>query len=57
MLDAAGVAAINKAGTTQLRLTFPPARSGGRREGTVGWSSGNRRSAAVRPELVVTYVE
>jgi len=56
-LGAAGLAAINKAGTTQMRLAFERGDNGNRQQDTMGWFSGNRRNAAARPELVVTYVQ
>ena len=55
-LDAAGLAAINRTGTTQLRIAFELDDNNNRRQDTIGWTSGDRKPA-VRPELVVTYVE
>jgi hypothetical protein len=54
-LGAEGLAAINKAGTTQLRLGFERDDNDNRKQDTMGWLSGNRQNPAVRPELVVTY--
>ena len=54
-LNAAGLAAINKAGVTQLRVYFSLDDDNDRRADSIGYDSGDNRNAANRPQLVVTY--
>jgi hypothetical protein len=54
-LNAAGLAAINKTGTTQLRVYFTLDDDRDRGDDYIGWYSGDNGTAANRPQLVVTY--
>jgi hypothetical protein len=53
-LDAAALAAIHKAGTTQLRIAFERDHDGDAAEDYVGFFAGED-PAAQRPQLIVTY--
>ncbi|MBV8201420.1 MAG: Ig-like domain repeat protein, partial [Acidobacteria bacterium] len=54
-LNAAGLSAINKAGTTQLRVYFAIDNDGNHHNDYIGYYSGDNSTAANRPQLVVTY--
>jgi serine protease AprX len=54
-LNAAGLAAIDKAGTTQLRLYFSLDDNNDLGADYIGYYSGDNTTAANRPQLVVTY--
>jgi subtilisin family serine protease len=54
-LSAAGLAAINKTGTTQLRVYFNLDDNDDTGNDFIGWYSGDNGTAANRPQLVVTY--
>ncbi len=54
-LNAAGLAAINKTGTTQLRVYFNLGDNDDGGTDYIGWYSGDNGTAANRPQLVVTY--
>jgi hypothetical protein len=54
-LNAAGLAAINKTGTTQLRVYFNLGDNDDGGNDYIGWYSGDNGTAANRPQLVVTY--
>jgi len=54
-LNAAGLAAINKTGTTQLRVYFNLDDDNDRSADYIGYYSGDNGTAANRPQLVVTY--
>jgi hypothetical protein len=54
-LNAAGLAAINKTGTTQLRVYFNLDDNNNRSADYIGYYSGDNGTAANRPQLVVTY--
>jgi hypothetical protein len=54
-LSAAGLAAINKTGTTQLRVYFALDDNNDRGADYIGYYSGDNGTAANRPQLVVTY--
>ncbi len=54
-LDAAGLAAIDKVGTTQLRIYFALDDNDDRGNDYLGYYSGDNSSSANRPQLVVTY--
>jgi len=54
-LNAAGLAAINKTGTTQLRVYFALDDNNDRSADYIGYYSGDNGTAANRPQLVVTY--
>ncbi|HXU31696.1 MAG TPA: M20/M25/M40 family metallo-hydrolase [Thermoanaerobaculia bacterium] len=54
-LNAAGLAAINKTGTTQLRAYFNLDDNDDTANDYLGYYSGNNGTAANRPQLVVTY--
>jgi len=54
-LNAAGLAAINKTGTTQLRVSFALDDNDDGGNDYIGYYSGNSSSAANRPQLVVNY--
>ncbi len=54
-LDAAGLAALDKTGTTQLRVYFTVADDGDKTDDFVGYFSGDDATAANRPQLVVIY--
>ena len=54
-LNAAGLAAINKTGTTQLRVYFSLDDNDDSGNDYVGYYSGDNGTAANRPQLVVTY--
>ncbi len=54
-LNAAGLAAINKTGTTQLRVYFALDDDNDRSADYIGYYSGDNGTAANRPQLVVTY--
>jgi len=54
-LNAAGLAAINKTGTTQLRVYFSLDDNDDGHNDFIGWYSGENGTAANRPQLVVTY--
>src|SRR5436305_10600200 len=54
-LNAAGLAAINKTGTTQLRVYFNLDDDNDRIADYIGYYSGDNGTAANRPQLVVTY--
>jgi choice-of-anchor B domain-containing protein len=55
VLNAVGIAAINKAGTTQLRIYFTLDDNDNRRSDSINYYSGETSTAASRPQLVVTY--
>jgi len=54
-LNAAGLAAINKTGTTQLRVYFNLGDNDDTGNDYLGYYSGENTTAANRPQLVVTY--
>ncbi|MGH9248554.1 MAG: choice-of-anchor B family protein [Acidimicrobiales bacterium] len=54
-LNAAGLAAVNKTGTTQLRVYFALDDNDDGGNDYIGYYSGNNSSSANRPQLVVTY--
>lgn len=54
-LDAAGLAAISKTGTTQLRVYFAIDNDNNRRADYIGYYAGDNSTSASRPQLVVTY--
>lgn len=54
-LNAAGLAAIDKAGTTQLRVYFALDDNNDLGTDYIGYYSGDNTTAANRPQLVVTY--
>jgi len=54
-LNAAGLAAINKIGTTQLRVYFNLDDNNDGGNDYIGYYSGDNGTAANRPQLVVTY--
>ncbi len=54
-LNAAGLAAIDKAGTTQLRIYFNLDDNDDGGNDYIGYYSGDNATAANRPQLVVTY--
>jgi hypothetical protein len=54
-LNAAGLAAINKTGTTQLRVYFNLDDNDDLGNDYLGYYSGDNSTAANRPQLVVTY--
>jgi Big-like domain-containing protein len=54
-LNAEGLAAINKTGTTQLRVYFNLDDNDDRGNDYIGYYSGDNTTAANRPQLVVTY--
>ena len=54
-LNAAGLAAINKAGTTQLRVYFNLDDNDDTGNDYLGYYAGENGTAANRPQLVVTY--
>lgn len=54
-LNAAGLAAINKTGTTQLRVYFALDDNDDSGTDYLGYYSGDNGTAANRPQLVVTY--
>jgi hypothetical protein len=51
----AGLAAINKTGTTQLRVYFSLDDNNDKNADYIGYYSGDNGTAANRPQLVVTY--
>jgi hypothetical protein len=54
-LNAAGIAAVSKTGTTQLRVSFNLDDNDDTGNDYVGYYSGENATAANRPQLVVTY--
>jgi len=54
-LNAAGLAAVNKTGTTQLRISFNLDDNDDTNNDYLGYYSGENGTAANRPQLVVTY--
>jgi hypothetical protein len=54
-LNAAGLAAFNKTGTTQLRIYFALDDNNNSANDYIGYYSGDNSTAANRPQLVVTY--
>jgi hypothetical protein len=54
-LNAAGLAAISKTGTTQLRIYFNLDDNDDTGNDYIGYYSGDNTTAANRPQLVVTY--
>jgi carboxypeptidase T len=54
-LNAAGLAAINKTGTTQLRVYFNLDDNDDSGNDYIGYYSGDNTTSANRPQLVVTY--
>lgn len=54
-LNAAGIAAVNKTGTTQLRVYFSLDDNDDTNNDYLGYYSGENGTAANRPQLVVTY--
>jgi cellulose 1,4-beta-cellobiosidase len=54
-LNAAGLAAVNKTGTTQLRVYFNLDDNDDTGNDYLGYDSGDNTTAANRPQLVVTY--
>lgn len=54
-LGSAGLAAINKTGTTQLRVYFNLDDNDDGGNDYIGYYSGDNNTAANRPQLVVTY--
>jgi len=55
-LNAAGLAAVSKTGTTQFRVYFSLDDNDDLGNDFIGYYSGNNGTAANRPELVVTYL-
>jgi len=55
-LDAGGLAAINRTGRTQARLTFEVHDNGNGVADRISFASGEQTDASLRPELAVTYV-
>jgi hypothetical protein len=55
VLDAAGLAVINRTGTTQMRVRFARDDDDDRRPDFVGFRSGDDADAASRPQLVISY--
>ncbi|HZF07234.1 MAG TPA: S8 family serine peptidase [Thermoanaerobaculia bacterium] len=55
-LNAAGLAAINKTGTTQLRLSFTLDDNNNLAYDYIGFFSGENATASNRPQLTVTYL-
>jgi hypothetical protein len=53
--NASGLAAINKAGRTQVRVQFASDDNDDRGTDYIGYYSGNSTTAGNRPQLVVTY--
>ncbi len=56
-LDAAGIAAINTAGTTQLRVYFSLDDNDDGGNDYIGFYAADNSSSANHPQLVVTYQE
>jgi hypothetical protein len=54
--NAAGIAAINKAGKTQVRVAFTLDDNDDNGDDYIGYYSGNNATAANHPQLVVTYL-
>jgi len=54
-LNAAGLAAVNKTGTTQLRVYFNLDDNNDKSADYIGYYSGDNGTAANRPQLVVVY--
>jgi hypothetical protein len=54
-LNAAGIAAVNKTGTTQLRVSFNLDDNDDTANDYLGYYSGENTTAGNRPQLVVTY--
>ena len=54
-LNAAGLAAVNKTGTTQLRVYFNLDDNDDNGNDYIGYYSGDNTTSANRPQLVVTY--
>ena len=54
-LNAAGLAALDKTGTTQLRVYFNLDDNDDGGNDYIGYYSGNNSTSANRPQLVVTY--
>jgi hypothetical protein len=54
-LNAAGLAAVNKTGTTQLRVYFNLDDANDNGNDYLGYDSGENGTAANRPQLVITY--
>src|SRR5262245_7801695 len=54
-LNASGLAAISKTGTTQLRVYFNLDDNDDTGNDYIGWYSGDNGTSANRPQLVVTY--
>jgi hypothetical protein len=54
-LDAAGLAAVNKTGKTQVRIRFTTDDNDDNGNDYLGYYSGDNGTAANRPQLVVTY--
>jgi hypothetical protein len=55
-LDAAGLAAINRTGRTQMRLAFEVHDNGNLVADRVSFASGDNADASLRPQLDVTYM-
>ena len=55
-LDADGLGAINKTGTTQFRVYFQGDDNDNRSTDEVGYYPGENGTAANRPQLVITYL-
>jgi uncharacterized delta-60 repeat protein len=56
-LSAAGLAAINRTGRTQLRLAFEVHDNGNRISDRILYGSGDQADPTLRPELQVTYLQ
>ena len=56
-LNAAGLAAINKTGRTQMRIAFELHDNGNNTADRMSFASGDHPNATLWPELVVTYVQ
>ena len=54
-LSAAGLAALSKTGTTQLRVYFALDDNDDKGNDYIGYYSGDNSNSANRPQLVVTY--
>jgi hypothetical protein len=54
-LSSAGLAAVNKTGTTQLRVYFTLDDNNDRNADYTGYYSGDNSTSANRPQLVVIY--
>jgi hypothetical protein len=56
-LNAAGLAAINTTGRTQVRLAFPLDDNDNLVADRIRYASGDNVTVSSRPELIVTYLQ